>query len=59
MIAGLPEEEYFAQGHRACAGCGQAIAVRLVLKAAGKNTIIANATGCLEVFSTPYPDTAW
>jgi pyruvate ferredoxin oxidoreductase beta subunit len=58
-IAGLSEEEYFAQGHRACAGCGQAIAVRLVLKAAGKNTIVANATGCLEVFSTPYPETAW
>lgn len=58
-IAGLPEEELFAQGHRACAGCGQAIAVRLVMKAAGKNTIVANATGCLEVFSTPYPESAW
>lgn len=58
-IAGLPEEELFAQGHRACAGCGQALAVRIVMKAAGKNTIVANATGCLEVFSTPYPESAW
>lgn len=46
-------------GHRACAGCGLAIAARHVADAAGKNTIIANATGCLEVFSTPYPQSAW
>jgi len=59
MILGLSEEELFAQGHRACAGCGCAIAMRLVLKAAGKNTIIAHATGCMEVVSTPYPETSW
>jgi len=46
-------------GHRACAGCGLAIAARHVADAAGKNVIIANATGCLEVFSTPYPQSAW
>ncbi len=46
-------------GHRACAGCGLAIAARHVANAAGKNVIIANATGCLEVFSTPYPESAW
>ncbi len=59
MINQLPEEEYFARGHRACAGCGSALAIRHVLKAAGKNTIIAQATGCMEVVSTPYPETAW
>lgn len=58
-IMGLPAKELFASGHRACAGCGEALAVRLVLKAAGENIIIANATGCLEVFSTPYPETSW
>lgn len=46
-------------GHRACAGCGLAIVARHVADAAGKNVIIANATGCLEVFSTPYPQSAW
>ncbi|MFH0856375.1 MAG: thiamine pyrophosphate-dependent enzyme [bacterium] len=46
-------------GHRACAGCGLALSARHVANAAGKNTIIANATGCLEVFSTPYPQSAW
>ena len=59
MIAGLPEEEYMSSGHRACAGCGQAIAMRHALKAAGKNTILVQATGCGEVFSTPYHQTAW
>ncbi|MHB8154699.1 MAG: pyruvate synthase subunit PorB [Candidatus Omnitrophota bacterium] len=49
----------FKSGHTACAGCGQAIAARLVIEAAGANTIIANNTGCLEVFSTKYPETAW
>jgi pyruvate ferredoxin oxidoreductase beta subunit len=58
-ILGLAKEEYFASGHRACAGCGQALSTRLVLKAAGKNTIACCNTGCLEVFSTPYPETSW
>ena len=59
MIIGLPEQELFAKGHRACAGCGAAIAMRLMLKAAGKNVIVAHATGCMEVTTTPYPQTAW
>jgi pyruvate ferredoxin oxidoreductase beta subunit len=59
MILGLPEEELFAPGHKACAGCGAALAMRYALKAAGRNTIVAQATGCMEVVSTPYPATAW
>lgn len=49
----------FKPGHTACAGCGQAIAARLVIEAAGPNTIVVNNTGCLEVFSTRYPESAW
>ncbi|MBU2540506.1 MAG: pyruvate ferredoxin oxidoreductase [Candidatus Omnitrophica bacterium] len=49
----------FTSGHSACAGCGQAIAARLVVEATGENTIIANNTGCLEVFSTAYPQSCW
>lgn len=49
----------FSPGHTACSGCGQAVAARLVVDAAGKDTIIANNTGCLEVFSTKYPESAW
>jgi pyruvate ferredoxin oxidoreductase beta subunit len=58
-ILGIDEKEYFASGHRACAGCGEALAIRHILKAAGSNTIMAMATGCMEVISTPYPETAW
>jgi pyruvate ferredoxin oxidoreductase beta subunit len=46
-------------GHRACLGCGEALAARLVLEAAGPDVVVANATGCLEVFSTPWPQSAW
>jgi len=49
----------FLPGHRACAGCGQAAAVRIVMEVVGPNCIVTNATGCLEVFSTPHPETAW
>ncbi|MCM8795115.1 MAG: thiamine pyrophosphate-dependent enzyme [Candidatus Omnitrophica bacterium] len=49
----------FFPGHTACAGCGQSLAARLVIEAAGPNTIVVNNTGCLEVFSTYYPLTAW
>jgi pyruvate ferredoxin oxidoreductase beta subunit len=50
-------------GHRACQGCGEALGARYVLDAAmratGGQLVAANATGCLEVFSTPFPETAW
>jgi pyruvate ferredoxin oxidoreductase beta subunit len=50
-------------GHRACQGCGEALGARYALDAALEATnsqlIAANATGCLEVFSTPYPETSW
>jgi len=55
----MNEESLLAPGHRACAGCGPAIAIRQLLEAAGKNTIIVEATGCMEVTTTPYPQTAW
>jgi pyruvate ferredoxin oxidoreductase beta subunit len=50
-------------GHRACQGCGEALGARYVLDAAmratGGNLVAANSTGCLEVFSTPYPESSW
>jgi len=55
----IPPVEGFAPGHRACVGCGEALAVRLATKAAGENIIIANATGCMEVVSSQLPATAW
>ncbi len=55
----IPEEELLAPGHRGCAGCGATIGVRLALKALGSNTVAISATGCLEVITTPFPETAW
>jgi pyruvate ferredoxin oxidoreductase beta subunit len=52
-------EEYFVSGHRACQGCAEALAVRLVLKTLGPDTVIANATGCMEIVSSPFPTTSW
>ncbi|MGE5858053.1 MAG: thiamine pyrophosphate-dependent enzyme, partial [Solirubrobacterales bacterium] len=50
-------------GHRACQGCGEALGARYVLDSAMRATdgelIATNATGCLEVFSTPYPESSW
>jgi pyruvate ferredoxin oxidoreductase beta subunit len=58
-IAGINTEELLAPGHGGCLGCGEALAIRHILKASGKNTIVAEATGCPEVFTTLYPNTAW
>src|SRR5512147_3040336 len=50
-------------GHRACQGCGEALRARYAIDAAMEASdgrlVAANATGCLEVFSTPYPETSW
>jgi pyruvate ferredoxin oxidoreductase beta subunit len=50
-------------GHRACRGCGEALGARYVvdtaMRAAAGNLVVVNATGCLEVFSTPFPETSW
>jgi pyruvate ferredoxin oxidoreductase beta subunit len=50
-------------GHRACQGCGEALGARYAIDAAMAESkgqlIAANATGCLEVFSTPYPESSW
>ena len=51
--------ELFAPGHRGCAGCCDALAAKFMLKAVGENCIVVTPTGCLEVFSTPYPESAW
>ena len=55
----LTQKEYFAPGHRSCQGCAEALAVRLVAKALGRNVIIASATGCMEIVSSPLPYTSW
>ncbi|MDR0767148.1 MAG: pyruvate ferredoxin oxidoreductase [Methanosarcinales archaeon] len=46
-------------GHNGCAGCGDALAAKLVLKGTGPDCIVVNPTGCLEVFTTLFPHSAW
>ena len=57
----VEKPERLAGGHRLCAGCGAAIAVRGVLRALKPEdkAVITNATSCLEVSSFLYPYTAW
>lgn len=55
----LPQKEYFSWGHRACQGCGEVLVLRYALKILGKNVIVVSATGCMEIVSSPYPETAW
>ncbi len=61
--AELGRSNSLTSGHRACQGCGEALGARYVLDAAMRASegqlVAANATGCLEVFSTPFPETAW
>jgi pyruvate ferredoxin oxidoreductase beta subunit len=61
--ARMERSNSITSGHRACQGCGEVLGARYVLDAAmratGGNLVAANATGCLEVFSTPYPESSW
>lgn len=51
---------YFAPGHRACRGCvAVPLTARHILRATDKPVVVALATGCMEVTSTIYPETAW
>ncbi len=55
----LPTQNYITPGHRACQGCAEILALGMVMKVAGPNTIVANATGCMEIVTSPFPQTAW
>ena len=61
--ASIERNNSLNSGHRACQGCGEALGARYAIDAAmratGNQLIAANATGCLEVFSTPYPESSW
>ena len=52
-------ESLLAPGHRGCAGCGASLAAKFILEGAGRDCIVCGPTGCLEVFTTPYPESAW
>lgn len=53
------KKELFTMGHTGCSGCAQSMAVKLILEELGEKTIASSATGCLEVFSTRFPESSW
>ena len=55
----VAQKDNFASGHRACIGCGEALAVKLACKALGNNVIVSNATGCMEIVASKIPHTSW
>ncbi len=61
--ASIDRSNSLTSGHRACQGCGEALGARYAIdaamRAADGNLVAVNATGCLEVFTTPYPETSW
>lgn len=46
-------------GHKACAGCGLPIIVKQIFSQVDDPVVVTVATGCLEIISSGYPDTAW
>lgn len=50
----ITENEFF-YGHKACAGCGGSLAVRMALKALGERTFIALPAGCMSAVGFVFP----
>ncbi|MBF0531205.1 MAG: pyruvate ferredoxin oxidoreductase, partial [Deltaproteobacteria bacterium] len=55
----IPKDEPLAPGHRACQGCGEVLALRMLLKAIGPEMIAVSTTGCMEVCTTTFPTSSW
>jgi pyruvate ferredoxin oxidoreductase beta subunit len=54
----MTDNEYF-YGHKACAGCGGSIAVRLALKVLGERTYSVLPANCMSAVSFIYPQMAF
>ena len=50
----LNETEFF-YGHKACAGCGGSLAVRIALKVLGENAIAVLPAGCMSAVGFNFP----
>jgi len=51
--------ERLASGHRFCAGCAEPIIIRQMLHAIDEPVVVGAATGCAEIATSMYPNTAW
>lgn len=50
----LSEEEFF-YGHKACAGCGGSLAVRIALKVLGEHAVAVLPAGCMAAVGFNFP----
>lgn len=57
-VKNMTDKEFF-YGHKACAGCGGSIAVRLALKVLGERTYVALPAGCMSAVGFIYPQMAF
>jgi pyruvate ferredoxin oxidoreductase beta subunit len=53
------EMHLYAPGHAGCPGCGPSTTLRHIVDTLGKDIIVVNATGCMEITSSLYPTSAW
>ena len=58
-IKDLPIEECVLQGNAACPGCPATMALRMVFKALGKNTVMVVPACCTAVIEGLYPNTSF
>jgi len=49
----------YAPGHSGCPGCGSSTTLRHIVDTLGRDIIVVNATGCMEITSSLYPNSAW
>ncbi|MDR2356805.1 MAG: pyruvate synthase subunit beta [Oscillospiraceae bacterium] len=54
----LDKNEYFF-GHKACAGCGGALAVRIALKTLGERAVAVLPAGCMSAVGFNFPQLAF
>jgi pyruvate ferredoxin oxidoreductase beta subunit len=53
------EMHLYSPGHSGCPGCGPSNALIQVTDTLGKDIIIVQATGCMEITSSQYPQSSW
>jgi pyruvate/2-oxoacid:ferredoxin oxidoreductase beta subunit len=54
----IPHEELLASGHLACPGCAAPIAMKLVLKALGPDTMVVLPACCWSIIAGPWPQSS-
>jgi pyruvate ferredoxin oxidoreductase beta subunit len=53
------EMHLFSPGHAGCPGCAPSNVLIQVADTLGKDIIVVNATGCMEITSSQFPTSAW